>query len=206
MRLGRASPKPQPPSPPDEQALLIPPDAGILSVVIRQTERWDSDELDEAIVFSTELSDKLRTEEYFDALRDWFREHGDPPRQVEARRRELEIGASALTAALVITLFGAAAGVAVDELWQLVKTRLLPTSTPLREHMTYLRQLSNEDVAANLAAAASRPLDRRPSDLQLVELRRDDAEIAATFRTPDGIRYLVRASDDVYRIKRVDSV
>jgi hypothetical protein len=203
VRLRRRASEPEPPSP-EAQALLIPPDAGILSVVIRQTERWDSDELDDAIVFSTELSDRLRTDEYFTALREWFLAHGDPPREVEASRREHDAGASALAAELVITLLGAAAGVAVDALWHLVKTRLLPTSSPLRDHATYLRQLSNDDLAANLAAAAASPLNRRPSDLELVELRRDDVEIAATFRTPDGIGYFVRASDDVYRIKRVD--
>lgn len=205
MRFRRPAPQARPERTYDTQALLIPPDAGILSVVLRQTERWDSNDLDEAIVFSTELSDELRTDEYFESLRQWFLEHGDPPREVEATRREVEVGASALVAGLVITLFGAAANVALDELWGLVKTRLLPTSSPLREHMTYLRGLSNEDLAANLAAAAAQALDRRASEMELIEIRRDDVEVAAAFRVPDGTGYLVRARDDIYLVKRVEA-
>src|SRR5688500_6338266 len=101
----------QPRTDADVQALLLPRDAGVLSVAIRQTERWDSHQVEEAIVFSSELSDELRTEDYFSALRTWFLEHGDPPREVEAARREFDIGASGLGATLIITLFGAAAGV-----------------------------------------------------------------------------------------------
>jgi hypothetical protein len=37
----------------------------------------------------------------------------------------------------------------------------------------------------------------------LLELRRDDAEIAATFGVPDGTGYLVRASEGTYIVRRV---
>lgn len=133
----------------------------------------------------------------------WFLEHGDPPRFVEARRGELAAGASATEAAILITLLGAAANVAIDELWRMVKGRLLSQSSPLHSEMAYLRSLSNEGLAANLAAAVARSTDRRGSDLSLVELRRDDVEIAATFQAPDGSGYLVRANGESYRIKRV---
>lgn len=188
---------------PDGLALLLLPDAGILSLVIRQSDRWDGSDVDEAIVFRTELADELRTAEFFETLRAWFLEHGDPPRFVEARRGELAAGASAVEGALVLTLLGAVAGVALDELWHMVKARLLPNSSPLREHLTYLRSLSNEDLAADLAAAIARSTDRQPSDVTLLELLRDDVEIAATFEVPDGTGYLVRASEETYIVRRV---
>ena len=34
----------------------------------------------------------------------------------------------------------------------MVKTRLLSNSSPLREHLAYLRSLSNEDLAADLGS------------------------------------------------------
>ena len=92
------------------------------------------------------------TADFSETLRDWFLDHGDPPRFVEARRGELAAGASAVEGALVVTLLGAVAGVAIDEVWHMVKTRLLSNSSPLREHLAYLRSLSNEDLAADLGS------------------------------------------------------
>jgi hypothetical protein len=178
-----------------------------LTVTLRHTDgRLEGGELEyeEILYAAVEVGDDLDLEHFPEQIQQWLVERGDPTRDIETRKTDTYIGASAISAELIVTFLGTGAGtIALDELWQFIKRTLISKSSPRQADLDWLVQLPVEELANDLGWRVARATDRRYSDLTLVRVRQEPDEVSAVFDTSDGVRFVIRATGETHLISRV---
>jgi hypothetical protein len=176
-----------------------------LHFVVRQAEHG-VDLPSEALVGAFDVGEDVPLDEIFDKLHDWFVRENYEPFAVETRRSVAEVGATGIGTELVLTFLGAAGGVALNEAWQYVKTLLPRGDESVRSEFRWLREAVEPDERPQyLAESLARALEARSAELRLLDYSEAENEFRATFETSTGERYVVRATDELYRIERAES-
>lgn len=178
-----------------------------LSVILRDSDGQlgSADlEYDKILYAEVDVGGDLDLEHFPEQIQEWLLERGDPTRDIETRRTDTYVGASGAGAVLIVTFLGSAVGtIALDELWQFIKRRLIPSSSPAQADLDWLLQLPVEDLANDLAWRVARATDRRFSDLTLVRVSQESDEVSAVYDTRDGVRFVIRATGETHLISRV---
>ena len=174
----------------------LPPRATAGLVVVQEYE--------EILYATVGIGGDLDLEHFPEQIQQWLAERGDPTRDIETRKRDTYVGAAAITAELIITFLGTASGtIALEELWQYIKRRLIPKTSSSQADLDWLLQLPVEALASDLGWRVARATDRRYSDLTLVRVSQEPDEISAVFDTSDGARFVIRATGETHLISRV---
>jgi hypothetical protein len=127
------------------------------------------------------------------------------PFELRTSRTRHEVGASGMSAGLVVTVIASGiTQIALEELWRYIKS-LLPESAVPWTPVEWLRQLDEDELAQALQSQIASALDRRRSELTLVQLLRDKNEISAVFDADDDTRYVIRATETLYLIRHVSN-
>jgi hypothetical protein len=178
-----------------------------LSVILRHTDgRLGPAELefDEVLYVRVDVGGDLDLEHFPEQIQEWLLERGDPTRDIETRRTDTYVGAAGATAVLIVTFLGAAAGqIVLDELWQFIKKRLIPSTSTTQADLDWLLQLPVDELANDLGWRVARATDRRFSDLTLVRVSQEPEEVSAVYDTTDGVRFVIRATGEAHLISRV---
>lgn len=185
--------------------------ADSFSMVIRETDWRGEEPYSRALAADfVEIGVDLPLEELVPEVEGWLaRERGDNF-QVEIRRTYVSAGASGVGAQLLITFLGTTGGTVAslaiyDALRAFVKERVAPGSRGGGARIAYLRSLDEADAESYLAGRVARAIDRRRSDLVLVEFVLDENEARAVYDVGDD-RYVARVEETAYRITRIESV
>jgi hypothetical protein len=167
-----------------------------LTVVVRQTpDQLTGETWEQALVLELQAGDSLDLRGLNADVNRWLIDeetHGW--NYVEVRRREINVGASGVEVAIIVSLLGGAlggvSGKLLEFVWDNVAARLgrgreqVPVAEARFEHIEHMRY------------AVARAMDARPLELKLVEARIDADRDAAVFEDAGGARYGVKHWSD----------
>lgn len=185
-----------------------PPGIGRYADYLTVTLRKGDDRLDElpsyedALYANLSIGGDVNLEELGAALSRWVGErHG--LFSLSTARHHYSAGAEAITAELVITVLASGVTqIALEELWLYVRS-LLPSSAQTWNPVESLRQLDGDELTDALRRRVALAVDRRRSELSLIQLLRENDDISAVFETSEGTRYVIRATATAYLVRHV---
>lgn len=178
--------------------------AETFDVVVRETDEYGETPPTQALVGAFDIGDNLALEDLAADLRAWLADKDQPRFAVQTRRSVAEVGATGIGTEILLTLLGAAGGVALTDVWEYLKGRIPGGRDAVRER-AYLRELDAEDLAEQLGAMVARAIDARRAELRLINVSRDAHEIRGTFETSTGERYEIRSAGAIFEISRVEN-
>jgi hypothetical protein len=179
--------------------------ADALTIVLRRGEVKMGGPVEEAIVGTLELGRDVDLDGSIEPVSKWLGER-EAMFTLTTTRTRSEAGASGAEAVVLLTIIAATSGkltkIFLREAWDYVKGRLAPDA-PFRDRTQYLLQLDYNDLGRELRRQVAHTLDRRESELETVQLRREPQEVSGVFEVPDAGRYVLRVTETLYLINRV---
>ena len=167
-----------------------------LTVVVRHTaDQFSGDAWEEALVLELEAGDHLDLRGLNAGVNRWLIGEGAQNwNYVEVRRRGINIGASGVEVAIIVSLIGGAlggiSGKMLEFVWDDVADRMGRKRTDVPATGARLDDLDG------MRYAVARAMDARPTELKLVEGRLDSERHAAIFEDASGHRYGVKHWSD----------
>jgi hypothetical protein len=181
------------------------------TVVVRQSDEREERQYASAVVVDFgEVGADVPIEELVPELESWLGEQRGDNYAITTFRSHLFAGGSAVNAQLVISLLGTVGvGIASQAIYdgmiafvksRLARSELVPRA---RARLEWLRNEEPDDAVAHLTGWVASALDRRRSELSLVEFAQNEAELRAVYDVGDD-RYEVRLDELACRIDRID--
>lgn len=170
---------------------------------LQRREEFDGD-LIEALIGAVDIGGPSPFPELVPALEHWMlSDRQQMGFRVSTNITRVHAGAAGVGGDMVVALFGAAATVTLQQLWDFLRERLgEPRVVDPGHWLSTLREAEPAQVTEDLARTLAATLDRRRDELMLVESATTEEVTGAVFDVPGIGQYEIIVASKACRIRR----